>query len=113
MHLWITPAGGKLWRWKYRFESREKLMSFGGYPDVPLSLARERHLETRKLLASGTDPMADRKTEKAAAENSFQSIARAWWEHWQDGKNLHHAVQVWRPIFYLISVRGPSPLSKR
>jgi len=88
-------------------------MSFGGYPDVPLSLARERHLETRKLLASGTDPMADRKAEKAAAENSFQSIARAWWEHWQDGKNLHHAVQVWRPIFYLISVRGPSPLSKR
>jgi|GEM_PF-2790920 hypothetical protein len=80
-------------------------MSFGGYPDVPLSLARERHLETRKLLASGTDPMADRKAEKAAAENSFQSIARAWWEHWQDGKNLHHAVQVkrrWRPIFYLI-----------
>ena len=98
LHLWITPAGGKLWRWKYRFESREKLMSFGGYPDVPLSLARERHLETRKLLASGTDPMADRKTEKAAAENSFQSIARAWWEHWQDGKNLHHAVQVKRSM---------------
>ncbi|MEO6815673.1 MAG: integrase arm-type DNA-binding domain-containing protein [Edaphobacter sp.] len=96
LHLWITPAGGKLWRWKYRFESREKLMSFGGYPDVPLSLARERHLEARKMLAAGTDPMADRKAEKAAAENSFQSIARAWWEHWQDGKNLRHAVQVKR-----------------
>ncbi|MEO6982678.1 MAG: integrase arm-type DNA-binding domain-containing protein [Edaphobacter sp.] len=96
LHLWITPAGGKLWRWKYRFESREKLMSFGGYPDVPLSLARERHLEARKMLATGIDPMADRKAEKAAAENSFQSIARAWWEHWQDGKNLRHAVQVKR-----------------
>jgi len=96
LHLWITPAGGKLWRWKYRFESREKLMSFGGYPDVPLSLARERHQEARKLLATGTDPMAERKADKAAAENSFQSVARAWWDHWQDGKNLRHAVQVKR-----------------
>jgi len=96
LYLQITPAGGRLWRWKYRFGGREKLMSFGSYPDVSLSLARERHVEARKLLASGTDPMAERKAEKAAAENSFQSIARAWWEHWQDGKNLRHAVQVKR-----------------
>ena len=96
LYLQITPAGGRLWRWKYRFDGREKLMSFGTYPDVSLSLARERHVEARKLLASGTDPMAERKAEKAAAENSFQSIARAWWEHWQDGKNLRHAVQVKR-----------------
>jgi len=96
LYLQITPAGGRLWRWKYRFDGREKLMSFGSYPDVSLSLVRERHVEARKLLASGTDPMAERKAEKAAAENSFQSIARAWWEHWQDGKNLRHAVQVQR-----------------
>lgn len=96
LYLQITLAGGRLWRWKYRFDGREKLMSFGSYPDVSLSLARERHVEARKLLASGTDPMAERKAEKAAAENSFQSIARAWWEHWQDGKNLRHAVQVKR-----------------
>src|SRR5271166_4368182 len=96
LYLFVTPAGGKLWRWKYRFDGREKLMSFGSYPDVPLSLARERHTEARKLLATGTDPMAERKAEKAAAENSFQSIARAWWEHWQDGKNLRHAIQVKR-----------------
>jgi len=96
LYLQITPAGGRLWRWKYRFDGREKLMSFGSYPDVSLSLARERHVEARKLLASGTDPMAERKAQKAAAENSFQSIARAWWEHWQDGKNLRHAVHVKR-----------------
>ena len=60
LYLWITPAGGKLWRWKYRHECKEKLMSFGKYPDVPLSLARERHAEARKLLASGVDPMVQR-----------------------------------------------------
>ncbi len=43
LYLLVTPPGGKLWRWKYRFEGREKLMAFGSYPDVSLSLARERH----------------------------------------------------------------------
>ena len=96
LFLWVTPSGGKIWRWTYRFEGRAKLMSFGSYPDVPLSLARERHLEARKLLATGTNPMAERKAEKAAAENSFQSIGLAWWQHWQDGMNQRHALQVKR-----------------
>lgn len=96
LYLQVTPAGGKLWRWKYRFEGREKLMTFGGYPDVSLSQARERHAAARKLLAIGTDPMAERKADKAAAENSFQTIARAWWQHWQDGKSPRHADSVKR-----------------
>ena len=53
LFLFVTPAGGKLWRWKYRFLGVEKLMSFGQYPDVPLALARGRHAAARKLLASG------------------------------------------------------------
>ena len=32
LHLDIAPAGGKLWRWKYRFEGKEKLMALGKYP---------------------------------------------------------------------------------
>ncbi len=96
LYIWITPAGGKLWRWKYRFEGREKLMTFGSYPDVSLSLARERHTAARKLLAIGTDPMAERKAEKSAAENSFQSVADLWLAHWQDGKSPRHVDYVKR-----------------
>ena len=29
LHLLITQAGGKLWRWKYRFDRAEKLMALG------------------------------------------------------------------------------------
>ena len=36
LHLLITPAGGKLWRWKYRFDGAEKSMALGRYPDVPI-----------------------------------------------------------------------------
>ena len=98
LFLWVTPSGGKIWRWAYRHEGRAKLMTFGKYPDVPLSLARERHAAARKLLATGTDPMAERKAEKAAAEDSFQSVARVWLEHWQDGKSSRHAAYVKRRL---------------
>ena len=94
LYLWITPSGGRLWRWGYRFESKEKLMSFGQYPDVPLLAARERHSAARRLLASGVDPMAQRKAEKQAqglaAGDSFASIAGLWLEHWKNGKSSRH-----------------------
>jgi hypothetical protein len=63
-------------------------MSFGKFPDVSLALARERHAEARKLLATVADPMAQRKAdkiaEKAAVENSLQSITAQWLEHWRE-----------------------------
>ncbi len=100
LFLWITPAGGKLWRWKYRHEGKEKLMTFGKYPDVSLVLARERHAEARKLLAAGSDPMEQRKAEKTerktSAENSFKHIAALWLDHWQDGKSPRHVDSVKR-----------------
>jgi integrase len=69
-------------------------MTFGKYPDVPLVLARTRHAEARRLLATGVDPMAQRKAEKVAvrtaSENSFKSVALQWMEHWRDGKSLRH-----------------------
>jgi len=100
LYLWVKPTGGKLWRWSYRFDGKEKLMSLGKYPDVPLALARERHAEARKLLATGVDPMAQRKAEKTAekvaVENSFQSITAQWLEHWQEGKSPRHVDYVKR-----------------
>jgi integrase len=100
LYLWITPPGGRLWRWAYRFDRKEKLMSFGKYPAVSLALARERHAEARKLLATGVDPMAQRKAEKTeekiASENSFQSVTAQWLEHWQEGKSSRHVDTVRR-----------------
>lgn len=94
LYLWITPAGGKLWRWAYRYVGKEKLMTFGRYPEVSLALARERHAAARKLLAAGVDPMAQRKADKAAImasdANSFRTVALLWLEHWSVGKSPRH-----------------------
>ena len=95
LFLLVTPAGGKLWRWKYRHDGAEKLMSFGQYPDVSLADARENHGAARKLLAAGVDPMAERKAEKTAIkvadEHSFQTVAGLWLSHWRVGKSPRHA----------------------
>ncbi len=94
LYLWVTPAGGKLWRWTYRCDGKQKVMTFGRYPDVSLARVRERHAQERKILAEGTDPMVQRKAQKhverIAAENSFGSVAAQWLEHWQHGKSHRH-----------------------
>ena len=56
-----TPTGSKLWRWKYRFGGKEKLMALGQYPETSLAEARDKHHEKRKLRNSGIDPMKDEK----------------------------------------------------
>jgi hypothetical protein len=78
LHLVISPAGGKLWRWKYRFEGKEKLMALGKYPQVPLAMARERHSEGRRLLATGVDPMAERKAKKTPSWFCAKTHSQRW-----------------------------------
>ena len=41
LYLHIVPAGGRLWRFRYRHGGVEKLLALGSYPDVPLKRARE------------------------------------------------------------------------
>lgn len=82
LYLLIQVSGSKLWRFDYRFEGKRKTLSFGVYPVVPLALARDRHYEARKLLATDIDPGKQKKAFKAAkvnsTVNSFEVIAREW-----------------------------------
>lgn len=82
LFLIVTPKGGRWWRFKYRFDGKEKLLSLGTYPDVSLKEAREKRDDARRLLAQGIDPgqkRKDEKTERAErAANSFEVVAREW-----------------------------------
>ena len=90
LYLLVTPAGGKLWRWKYRFQGAEKLMTFGQCPDVPLASARERLGTARRLLASGVDPMEQPKAKKAARDDSFKHVTSLRLGHWKVDKSERH-----------------------
>lgn len=78
MFLLVNPSGSKLWRLKYRWEGKEKLLALGAYPDVSLKVARTKRDELRAQLAAGIDPGAVRKAEKLATADTFEAIAREW-----------------------------------
>lgn len=95
LYLEVTAAGGKYWRWKYRHSGKEKRLALGVYPDVSLAQAREARDDARKALKNGTDPGQLKREAKLASAfeqaNTFEAVARLWWEHWRDGKSERHA----------------------
>ena len=78
--LVVRPTGAKWWRLRYQFQGKEKMISLGVYPDVSLSMARDRRDAARRLVADGKDPSAERQAEKqaleAAGKCTFELIAR-------------------------------------
>lgn len=87
MFLLVRANGSKLWRLKYRYAAKEKLLSFGQYPVVSLKQAREWSQDARRLLAAGTDPGEVKKVAAVAAApapvsvvETVESVGREWFE---------------------------------
>jgi len=89
LYLLVSPTGSRLWRWKYRYGGKEKLLALGPYPDVSLSEARNACDEARRKLRNGIDPSAERQAAKqskieaeiavdVAEQSTFGAIAREW-----------------------------------
>ncbi len=82
LYLEVSPAGGKLWRFRYRFGGKEKLLALGQYPEVRGPEARKRAAQARQLLADDRDPSAEKQAERErkrmGSENSFEALARQW-----------------------------------
>lgn len=120
LFLLVTPAGGKWWRFKYRFGGKEKLISLGVYPDVGLKDARQRREEARQLIAKGIDPSVDRKEAKAAAtteqrekENTFEVVAVDWFNTYAPDLDEKHALRLRRYLENdLVPVLGDKPVAR-
>ena len=82
LYLYITPSGGKLWRMKYRFGGKEKVLSFGKYPEVTLKQARDKRDEAKSTLANDIDPSELKQQQKRAriglSGSSFEVVTREW-----------------------------------
>jgi integrase len=85
----------KIWRMKYRFDGSENRLTFGPYPQMGLGQARKLRDEAKGLLARGIDPMAHKREQKAKAallaNNTFELIAREWYEHWKGSVTERHS----------------------
>lgn len=95
--LEVTPAGGKFWRYRYRFLDKEQTLSIGKYPLVTLSEARCKRDEAKLLLLDGKNPSRQKKIEKIkqaqSHDNTFESCARRWLELKQENLNEKYRVQ--------------------
>jgi hypothetical protein len=93
LFLLVKPSGSRQWRLKYRFDGKEKMISFGIYPGVSLSDARLQRSEARLLLDQGIDPSTVRKEEKAQLKASESA---AFNEHPSVRLIMDGTVEIWK-----------------
>ena len=121
LYLLVSPNGSKGWRFKYRLQSKEKLLSLGTYPEVSLADARERLEECRKLVAKGVDPSEFRKLNRTRAlersANSFEALALEWLAKkaatWSAGHKTRLESRLSNDVFPLIGNQPVADISAR
>lgn len=98
LYMLVTPTGGKLWRFAYRFDGKQKLLAIGRYPEKSLAEARAHMKDARKLLANGVDPSETKKAQKQAGEDraadSFEVIGREWYAAFHGQWTAGHATKL-------------------
>ena len=76
LFLLVKGNGSKLWRLKYRYRGKEKLLSFGAYPDVGIAAARELKTLAKAALAEGKDPMVHKPVEISSQREPSKLLLR-------------------------------------
>lgn len=94
LYLHITPQASKLWRMRYSCTGKEKVLSFGPYPEVTLAQAREQRDVAKGQLRAGRDPGLEKKFRRAAVADMFEAIARDWYGRQAPKWTARHAGEV-------------------
>ncbi|HAF43522.1 MAG TPA: integrase [Gallionellaceae bacterium] len=114
--LVVRTTGAKLWQLRYRFGGKEKTLSIGEYPLVPLATARENAFKARQSIREGVDPSAAKQAARAAlamqseqkqhdARSVFEVVAREWFEKhrlslkWEDNHSSKILGRLEKDIF--------------
>lgn len=94
----LVNQSGKYWRYDYRYADKRKTIAYGVYPMLTLAAARDLHLQAKRQLQAGIDPMAERQEERQTAGLTFLKVAEHWREQWSVGKTAKHDADVWRRL---------------
>ena len=119
LYLEVTPAGGKIFRMRYRIDGKDKDFTIGKYPAVSLVEARQAAENARRMIAQEQDPSAmkqqAKQERKTALLNTFANVTKAWHEKTTKRKSWkpNHAARVLRyfetDVFPII---GETPINK-
>ncbi len=102
--LLLKPNGAKKWRYRYTHPHTKKrvLLGIGDYPALSLSDARKKRDEAEALIAQGTDPQTfwrKNKLQEATSHiNTFEQVAKAWWDVKKTKVSEDHAHDIWRSL---------------
>lgn len=97
LFIFVQTSGSRLWRMKYRFGGKEKLLSFGAYPEVTLAAAREARDQARAEIRAGRDPSLTRRQRQAEAkrvDKQLRHVGEKWMEAQSARWTARHAEDV-------------------
>lgn len=92
LNLRVKANGTKQWLYRYRrpHTGLSNSISLGLYPQVSLKQARSERQALRDQLDKGIDPSQDRQEKRLmqgiSAANSFEVVARQWFDIWKHNK---------------------------
>lgn len=118
LFLFISSAGSKLWRFRYRFDGKEQTLSVGSYPELSLSDARVKRDEARKTLSDGKNPAQQKRDQKEGKTSirTFESVAREWHKSnrkWVDTHAAKVLTSLERNLFPALGKRNIAELNTR
>ena len=93
LFLFVPTSGKKVWRLKYRYNKKEKLIVIGKYPKTSLKEARTKRDEYQSMLSEGQDPSQVRKLIKNPEGITFSEVALSWIEF----KSMPDTKRCWKP----------------
>ena len=108
MYLRIYPNGSKYWQLQYWFEGKQKVLSFGAWPEVGLTEAREKRVEARKKRKQGIDPIKEKlekiintkeqehekEIEDQRKGTTFEKVAQEWYKRQAPNWTEKHSLGV-------------------
>lgn len=96
--LFVTTNGSKLWRYRYRINGKAGILSLGSYPEVSLAEAREKMMNARRDVMNKINPVQKRKAIVAHEENTFEFVAREWYNKFKSKWTDSHAITIIRRL---------------
>lgn len=95
LYLFITTNGAKSWRYDYRLLGARQTLTIGQYPDVSLTVARDRLADARRAVAQGDSPAEAKQAAKAQAKIARANTVRALGEKWYEARSISRSAS-WR-----------------
>lgn len=113
LYLYVTPAGGKLWRGKYRVNGREKTLSIGPFPKIGLAEARQTWQDARRLEDPSAAKQAAKRVVATPSTPTFLTVANEWHTRQSPGWTHQYALQIWRSLeIDILPTLGPRPIDE-